>query len=73
MADLKEIIEREYNRCQRDMVTEAAEVAKHQAIHDCLQDRACMLREFLKAAEKEQSETTAKGTRKNCPECIKED
>ena len=54
MADLKEIIEREYNRCQRDMATEAAEVVKHQAIHDCLQDRVCMLREFLKAAEKEQ-------------------
>lgn len=73
MAELIEIMEREYKRCQRDMATEAAEVVKHQAIHDCLQDRACMLREFLKAAEKEQSETTAKGTRKNCPECIKED
>lgn len=53
MADLKEIMEREYKRCQRDMVTEAAEIARHQAKYDCLQDRACMLREFLKAAEQE--------------------
>jgi hypothetical protein len=54
MADLKEIMEREYKRCQRDIATEASEIVKHQAIHDCLQDRACMLREFLQAIEKEQ-------------------
>ena len=57
MADLIEIMESEYKRCQRDMATEAAEVVKHQAIHDCLQDRAYMLREFLQAAEKEQGES----------------
>lgn len=56
MADLKEIIEREYNRCQREMATEAAETVKHQAKYDCLQDRACMLRAFLQAIEKEQDE-----------------
>lgn len=56
MADLKEIIEREYNRCQRDMATEAGEVVKHQAKYDCLQDRACMLREFLQVIEKEQED-----------------
>ena len=53
MADLKEIMEREYKRCQRDIATEAGEIVKHQAIHDCLQDRACMLREFLQAIEKD--------------------
>ena len=53
MADLKEIIEREYNRCQRDMTTEASEITKHQAKYECLTDRACMLREFLQAIEKE--------------------
>lgn len=53
MADLKEIIEREYNSCQRDMATEAAEVIKHQAKYDCLQDRACMLMVFLKVIEKD--------------------
>ena len=53
MADLKEIMEREYKRCQRDMVTEAAEIARHQARHDCLQDRAYMLKEFIEAAERE--------------------
>lgn len=55
MADLKEIIEREYKRCQRDMVTEAAEIARHQGKYDCLQDRACMLREFLQLADKEEN------------------
>ena len=66
MADLKEIMEREYKRCQRDMVTEAAEIARHQGKYDCLQDRACMLREFLQLADKE--ENTNVHDNRNAPE-----
>ena len=72
MADLKEIMEREYKRCQRDMVTEAAEIARHQGKYDCLQDRACMLREFLQLADflqlVDKEENTDVHDNRNAPE-----
>ena len=48
IVGLKEAIERELSSCNRQIASEALEVAKHKATYECLQDRACMLREFLK-------------------------